>query len=211
MADVTTSAATRVPHQKIRTKKMSTRIDFTPMVDLGFLLITFFMLTTTLNKPTVMPVVMPERDLLPIEPTQETKESQVLTFLLGGDDKIYWYEGITNAQLDSCGYAASGLRRVLLDKKDRVKAQWGDEIKPHPTQLGHNRQVSRLTVIIKATDAARYANIVDVFDEMKICGIAYYLLLDVSPQEYAFIKNPATGLHFDVQEQMAAITTHRKR
>ena len=106
--------------KKVRSKKMSTRVDLTPMVDLGFLLITFFMLTTTLAKPQIMALVMPEKDIKK-EDIEPVKESKVLTLLLGANDKVYWYEGITDAKLDSTDYSAEGLRQVILNKKDKVK------------------------------------------------------------------------------------------
>jgi len=175
------------------------------MVDLGFLLITFFMLTTTLAKPQIMPVVMPEKDVKE-EDLQATKESQVLTLLLGANDKIYYYEGITDAKLDSTDYSAEGLRKVILDKKERVKQQWGETEKDDPKNPGQKKMISKLNVIIKPTKESRYKNIVDAFDEMKITNVALYVLLDISAQEEAFIKNPAGGLDFSIKEQAAAST-----
>ena len=109
---------------KVRSKKMSTRVDLTPMVDLGFLLITFFMLTTTLAKPQIMALVMPEKR---VDEPPPVKESKVLTLMLGAQDKVYWYEGISDAKLDSTDYSAEGMRKVILNKMDGVKAQWGLE------------------------------------------------------------------------------------
>lgn len=189
--------------KKVRTKKMSTRVDLTPMVDLGFLLITFFMLTTTLAKPQIMPVVMPDKDVKK-EDLVETKESQVLTLLLGGKDKVYYYEGITDAKLDSTDYSAEGLRKVILDKKDKVRSQFPDEEKDDPKNPGAKKMISKLNVIIKPTKEARYKNMVDAFDEMKICNVALYVLLDISKQEEDFIKNPAAGLKFSADDQAAA-------
>ena len=120
---------------KARSKKMSTKVDLTAMVDLAFLLITFFMLTTTLSKPNIMPIIMPEKKDINEEDLEATKESQVLTLLLGGNDKVYFYEGITNAVLDSTDYSAEGLRAKILDKKDRVKAEWGEDEKDDTVNL----------------------------------------------------------------------------
>ncbi|MCB0533184.1 MAG: biopolymer transporter ExbD [Lewinellaceae bacterium] len=206
MAEMQTAdSGARKKGGKVRSKKLSTRVDLTPMVDLAFLLITFFMLTTTLAKPTIMPVVMPEKDV-DEEDLQATKESQVLTLILGADDKIYYYEGITDAKLDSTDYSAEGLRQVILDKKDRVKQQWGDMERDDPKNPGQKKFISKLNVIIKPTEEARYKNIVDAFDEMKITNVALYVLLDISDQEKAFIKNPAGGLQFTIEEQAAATT-----
>lgn len=183
-------------------KRISIRIDLTPMVDLGFLLITFFMLTTVLAKPQIMPVILPEQDGN-VDP-QPVKNSTVLTLLLGGQNQVYWYEGVDGARLDSTGYMAGGLRRIILDKKNRVFRQWGDESRPDSRHAGASKQVSRLTVIIKPTAAASYKNVVDALDEMRICGIARYVLLDVSEAELDFIRNPAAGLKYSIAEQMAA-------
>jgi biopolymer transport protein ExbD len=207
MAEMQTadSGARKKGGGKVRSKKLSTRVDLTPMVDLAFLLITFFMLTTTLAKPTIMPVVMPEKDVEQ-EDLQATKESQVLTLILGADDKIYYYEGITDAKLDSTDYSAEGLRKVILDKKVRVNKQWGDMERDDPKNPGQKKFISKLNVIIKPTADARYKNVVDAFDEMKITNVALYVLLDISDQEREFIKNPAGGLNFSVEEQAAATT-----
>ena len=206
MAEMQTAeSGARKKGGKVRSKKMSTRVDLTPMVDLGFLLITFFMLTTTLAKPQIMPVVMPEKDVKE-EDLQATKESQVLTLLLGANDKVDYYEGISDAKLDSTDYSAEGLRKVILDKKDRVKQQWGETEKDDPKNPGQKKMISKLNVIIKPTKEARYKNVVDAFDEMKITNVSLYVLLDISEQEEEFIKNPAGGLKFSIEEQTAATT-----
>lgn len=206
MAEMQTAdSGARKKGGKVRSKKLSTRVDLTPMVDLAFLLITFFMLTTTLAKPTIMPVVMPEKDV-DEEDLQATKESQVLTLILGADDKVYYYEGITDAKLDSTDYSAEGLRRVILDKKERVQKQWGDMERDDPKKPGEKKLISKLNVIIKPTEESRYKNIVDAFDEMKITNVALYVLLDISEQEKEFIKNPAGGLKFTIDEQAQATT-----
>jgi biopolymer transport protein ExbD len=189
---------------KARSKKMSTKVDLTAMVDLAFLLITFFMLTTTLSKPNIMPIIMPEKKDINEEDLEATKESQVLTLLLGGNDKVYFYEEITNAVLDSTDYSAEGLRAKILDKKDRVKAEWGEDEKDDPKNPGQKKMVSKLNVIIKPTKESRYKNLVDTFDEMKICNIGRYVMLDISTQEENFIKNPAGGLQFSVEDQLEA-------
>jgi biopolymer transport protein ExbD len=192
---------------KVRSKKMSTRIDFTPMVDLGFLLITFFMLTTTLAKPQILALVMPEKDIKK-EDIEPVKESKVLTLLLGADDKVYWYEGITDAKLDSTDYSAEGARDVILKKMDKVKEQFGlvDYKKKNKEGVEEDLQGSYINVIIKPMKTARYKNLVDALDEMAICKVRYYVILDVSPLEEEFIKNPAGGLKFSVDEQVEAAT-----
>lgn len=193
---------------KVRSKKMSTRIDFTPMVDLGFLLITFFMLTTTLAKPNIMALVMPEKDIKK-EDVEPVKESKVLTLLLGGNDKVYYYEGITDAKLDSTDFSAEGLRKVILDKMDKVKGQFGTETYKKKNKEGVEEERtdgSFINVLIKPTKDSRYKNLVDALDEMAICKVRYYVILDVSELEEKFIKDPAGGLKFNVDEQVEAAT-----
>ena len=189
---------------KVRSKKMSTRIDFTPMVDLGFLLITFFMLTTTLAKPNILALVMPEKDIKK-EDVEPVKESKVLTLLLGPNDKVYWYEGITDAKLDSTDYSAEGLRQVILNKMEKVKGQFGmedyEDFKTKEPKKG-----SFINVIIKPTKDSRYKNLVDALDEMAITKVRYYVILDISKLEEEFIKNPAAGLKFNAEEQVEAAT-----
>jgi len=186
-----------------RRQRMSAKVDFTAMVDLGFLLITFFMLTTSLSKPNIMPIVMPESEG---NAQVANKASTVITLLLGADDKIYYYEGLENARLDSTHYAANGLRRVLLDKKDRVNALFGEEERPDPKNANAVKKYSQTTVLIKALPQSRYKNVVDVFDEMKICAIAHYMLMPVSEAELTFIQFPERGLQFDVEAQLKAMS-----
>jgi biopolymer transport protein ExbD len=206
MAEIQSDSGGGQKGGKVRSKKMSTKIDFTPMVDLGFLLITFFMLTTTLAKPQIMPFIMPDKNLEKIEEAEAVKESQVLTLLLGANDKVYYYEGLKDAKLDSTDYSAEGMRAVILKKKDLVQKQFGEDEKDDLKNPGQKKMVSKLNIIIKPTKDSRYKNIVDTFDEMKITNVARYVMLEVSDQEIAFIKNPAAGLNFSVEEQVVAAT-----
>src|SRR5690606_17756442 len=91
---------------KVRAKKASTRIDMTPMVDLAFLLLTFFVMTTTLNKPQAMQVTMPDKPKEGDEQPQ-VNERNVLTLVLGENDKIYWYMGITDPKVEVADFSAT--------------------------------------------------------------------------------------------------------
>ena len=75
-----------------KAKKLSTRVDMTPMVDLGFLLITFFVFTTTMQSPTALPLNLP-KDIKDPKDQTEVKESGVITIMLGKDNHVYYYEG----------------------------------------------------------------------------------------------------------------------
>lgn len=190
---------------KGKPKKMSTRVDLTPMVDLGFLLITFFMLTTTLSKPQIMALVMPDKDVK-VEDLEPVKEGKVLTLLLGANDKVYWYEGITDAKLDSTDYSAEGLRKVILNKMDKVQAQYGQDTY-NDIKTKEEKKGSFINVIIKPTKDSRYKNLVDALDEMAITHVRYYVILDVSDLEREFMKYPEKGLNFSAEEQADASTS----
>lgn len=107
----------------------------------------------------------------------------MLTLLLGANDKVYWYEGITDAKLDSTDYSAEGVRDVILKKMDKVKEQFGldDYKKKNKEGVEEDLKGSFINVIIKPMKDARYKNLVDALDEMAICKVRYYVILDVSP------------------------------
>jgi biopolymer transport protein ExbD len=151
---------------KGRRKTVSTKIDMTPMVDLAFLLITFFMLTTTFSKPQTMEVNMPDKTKT--EEKQPLKESKALTILLAEDDKIFWYTGISNPKIEKTDYSLEGIRKVLLDK---------------------NKQIKDLVVLIKAKDSSKYKNIVDILDEMHATNTQRYAIVDFTPADESLIKN----------------------
>jgi biopolymer transport protein ExbD len=150
---------------KIRSKKTSTRIDMTPMVDLAFLLLTFFVMTTTLNKPQTMEITMPEEDE---KDPPKVNEKHVLTLLMGKEDKIYWYIGITDPEIKVTNFSNTGIRKLLLEKK---------------------RDIPKLIVLIKSLDESKYKNMVDILDEMNINSIQRYAIVDVTPVDKELIKD----------------------
>jgi biopolymer transport protein ExbD len=115
MAEMQTAA--RHPHKGVRQrKKLSTRVDLTPMVDLGFLLITFFVFTATLNEAHAMKLVMP--DERPTPNPVLAPESKTISVLLGADNTVYYYPGLALASMKLTNYSASGIRQVLQDKEE---------------------------------------------------------------------------------------------
>lgn len=158
MAEIETK---RSIEQKKRFNKKSTRVDLTPMVDLGFLLITFFVFTTALATPMAMNVVMPY-DKIPV--TDDVCESCVLTVLLDKDNSIKYYEGAVenNPPVKETGYAPKEIRAVLMQKKAAVKKTRGNE--------------DQFILIIKASAASNFKNFVDITDEVTICQIRRYYI-----------------------------------
>ena len=124
MAEIQSTTANE--HQKgKKLNKKSTRVDLTPMVDLGFLLLTFFVFTTTITKPTAMNLVTPnDKDTTVNNPVCETC---ALTVMLDKDDKIFYYEGMpqSNPIVKSTSFTKDGIRQVLLNKLAAVRAAKG--------------------------------------------------------------------------------------
>ena len=190
---------------KGKQKKMTVRVDFTPMVDMNMLLITFYMLCTTLSKPQTMEISMPSNDKDITEQQKSmVKASQAITLLLGADNKLYYYEGEPNyrdyTSLKETTYGANGLRAVLLQKNaaavNQVRALKQQKLDLEITDDEYKKKVSEIksgkdtpTVIIKATDDASYMNLIDALDEMQICNIGKYVITDIVEADEFLIKN----------------------
>ena len=187
-------------------KKLSTRVDFTPMVDLGFLLITFFMLTTSMNKPQTMEINMPDKDVK--DKTEETKvkASQAITILLAKEDKIVYYfiDPVTGepGTPQITNFSAGGVRATLL-KENKARNPKLDSIPVYKSMLnsgkineeqyqgfvsGIKAYKDALIVVIKASDKSRYNNLVDILDEMLICNIGRYAVVDITQPEIDMLK-----------------------
>lgn len=150
---------------EINSNKRQPRLDMTPMVDLAFLLLTFFMLTMTFNKRNVMDVLMPEtRDTTQTQPVDARK---VVTLILGADDKVYWYKG-ADKSVQQTDFSSAGIRKVLQTQSALVKD---------------------LYVIIKPSNESRYKNLVDILDEMNISSIPRYALVDITSDDMALVQN----------------------
>jgi len=190
-------------------KKLSVHIDFTPMVDMNMLLITFFMLCTSLSKPQTMEIVMPSNDKkIQKEDQSEVKASQAITLVLAGGDSVFYYQGIpdyTNYKsLKLTSYDANGLRAFLLSKNSeaslKVQELKKQKLDQKISQDEYSKQVSVIksgkntpTVIIKADDRSNYKNLVDALDEMQICNVGKYVIDKWTTGETFLIKNYRTN------------------
>lgn len=166
---------------KKRSKKMSTKVDLTPMVDLAFLLITFFMLTTTLNKPNAMQLNIPKKPKVPEEQSRINKEL-LLNVILDKDNIIWYYEGeLADLQANAAILKQTtfsnenGIRDVIYDKQKRLEQSYGNK--------------DTMICIIKSTDDAKYGNVVDALDEMEITDVKRYALQSALEPELVAIKN----------------------
>lgn len=162
MAEINAQSGGSRSTGNIRSRKASTRIDMTPMVDLAFLLLTFFMLTTTFNQSMVMELVIPEKadstQTLPL-----VKPEEVLNLVLGSNNQVFWYQGEDASRGQLTSYSTSGIRQVLLE----------------------NREKKKLWVFIKPSDAANYQN---VLDEMSITAIQRYSVAELTAADRALVK-----------------------
>ncbi len=162
-------------------KKLSTRVDLTPMVDLGFLLITFFIFTTTMSQPTAFKLFLPDDKVIP-EDQNKAKESGVLTIMMGADNHIYYYEGQLKPDgsnfLSASYNGENSIRDVILKKKADVRSRSRDAENPEKD----------FVVVIKPSVDCSYQNVVDILDEMAINVVKKYALVDISEGEAQLVS-----------------------
>lgn len=189
-------------------KKVSVFVDFTPMVDMNMLLITFFMLCTSLSKPQTMEINMPSNDKsVTDEDKSKVKASQAVTLLLTGGDSIFYYTGLPDYKdfnsLKLSSYKADGIRSLLLKRNAEAVNKINDlkqkKLQLKITQEQFSKQSSEIkngkttpVVIIKATDKASYKNLIDALDEMQICNIGKYVIDTISKGDKFLIENYKT-------------------
>lgn len=163
MAEINTSSA-KHSGAKVRVKRMSTKIDMTPMVDLAFLLLTFFILTSTFSKGYVMDVAMPAKPKIGELPPR-ANVNDVMNLVLAEDDKLYWWVG--EARAHETNYSKEGIRKILMEQR----------------QLNPN-----LVVLIKPKDESRYQNIVDVLDEIEITRTERFTIVPFTSEDRRYLE-----------------------
>ncbi|MCL2327670.1 MAG: biopolymer transporter ExbD [Bacteroidetes bacterium] len=190
--------------KKTRQKKHSLRVDFTPMVDMNMLLITFFMFCTTMLKPQVLNLSMPTTaDPNQIVDPIKARESTAITIIMGADNQLFYYEGKLTPEsyqdpefLKPTTYGESGIREILMKKNVgtyeqiqelKIKRSAGeidtklfDSLSDIVQQRANNELKIAPTVLIKPLDASVYANMVDMLDEMLITNIGFYQIADLT-------------------------------
>ena len=152
-------------------KSRSPRVDMTPMVDLGFLLITFFILATTLAKPKSIQIVAPAKATDMEQPPLKCSKS--ITLLLDQTDKVKFYTCPDNPQVDSATYSKQGIRQVLLNRQKEVQQQWGDK--------------NNLIALVKTAPNAKYGRMVNVIDEMHITN-TLFTIAEMEAQDSTILK-----------------------
>ncbi|WP_456077303.1 ExbD/TolR family protein [Hoylesella timonensis] len=200
-------------------KKINVRVDFTPMVDMMMLLITFFMLCTSLAKPQTMELSMPSNDKnMTDQDKSVTKASYTITIYVAGNNKIYYVAGLPKyddpSTLKETTWGKDGIRKVLIQhttedntqpvlevmkakaeldlKKDQMPdSVYSKELSQIKRGEINGQKIQTMTVIIKATDKASYKNVVDALDEMQICSIGKYVLDKISKDDEKLLKAKA--------------------
>ncbi len=167
---------------KVRSKKQNSKVDLTAMVDLAFLLITFFMLTTTLSKPQSMSLGLPDKEDDPTKNKDvKVDENRTMTILLGDNDKMVRYVGLLATPVaggtpKDFAYGKEGIREELLSRKKKVLEYTGDKNKG-------------IIVIIKPSKKSNYRNLIDILDEMAIVDVPTYAIVnDFSPEETKLLE-----------------------
>lgn len=172
MAEIT------LPQKSGKRKLPLPRIDLTPMVDLGFLLITFFMYTTTMTKSKVMDINLPTTQAPP-EPTSYPEES-TMTVIPVSNHKIIYYSGTlkTKEQLHITSFSAThGIRDILIQKQTTARQ----------LPATFSADAHKLHILIKPADNSTYDDVVKILDEMNILAVPCYAMLDVSAEEKELI------------------------
>lgn len=190
---------------KSKQKKMNARVDFTPMVDMIMLLVTFFMLCTSLLKPQTMEITMPsDKQDIKDEQRNQAKASEAVTILIAGEDRLFYFEGKpeeAEKNLVETKYGADGLRAFLLKKNakaqvaiNKLKEEFKTRDINEASKKEYAERLSELkgakgtpTVIIKAADESNFDNMIKVLDEMNICGIGKYMIDNFSDADKALL------------------------
>jgi len=176
-----------------RSQKLSTKVDMTPMVDLGFLLITFFIFTATITVPTALNIYMP-KDTVDDSNRTKVKESGALTILLGEGEQVFYYEGILKEDGSNFRLTNSkGIRNVIMQKRKNVIAECKAAMRSQAkeaTEVNFSRAAcdKHFTVLIKPSRESAFKSTVDILDEMSINMVKRFALVDISNAEEGFIS-----------------------
>lgn len=152
------------------------RIDLTPMVDLGFLLITFFMYTTTMTEAKMMDINMPYKPALP-DKSMAYIESATITIIPSKAHQFVYYNGMAKSGNDMLLTTSAGIRDVIINKQM--------ELKTNPATK--TEEGKKLHVIIKPDDQSKYEDIVRILDEMIINAVPYYAIADITEEEKEWV------------------------
>jgi biopolymer transport protein ExbD len=148
-------------------------IDMTPMVDLAFLLLTFFVLTTALTKPLTLQIDMPDKVETAVK-QQPIEAERALTLVLDANNKIHWYAGVDISSAKRSDFSPGGIRKIIAEKK---------------------KTVEKLFILLKPSDKSLYKNVIDILDEMIIADHKDFSIVDLDPlDKELLIESQVTDL-----------------
>jgi biopolymer transport protein ExbD len=150
---------TQIEENNRSKSRRTVRVDLTPMVDLGFLLITFFILTTVLSQPIIATLVLPKDSNI----KTPLKENAVLTLMLTRNDSIEYFEGPTQNKEIKKYCTFQNLRAVIQGKQKKVAAILGNRLET--------------VIIINPGDQSTYKNFIDALDEIQINDVRHYFVI----------------------------------
>ena len=142
------------------------------MVDLGFLLISFFVFTTTISQPMAMTLAIPDDQN--IKNPSIASDKKTLNLILAANNTTYMYNGLEMNTIKNIGSNTTAIRYAIIEKKNKMRKFYGSD--------------SDIVVLIKPIDAATYENVVNALDEMLICNIKTYVLMDASSDELKAVQ-----------------------
>lgn len=215
---------------KNKQKKQTLRVDFTPMVDMNMLLITFFMLCTTLLTPSSLQINMPSKDKVEEGQENKVRESTAITILIGANDELYYYEGMpaedgssyTDPEfLTLTTFGTGGIRDFLISKNrvayeeirqlgiQRNNHEISDEVFNEKVKEVQDRVLKEdkvaPSVLIKPSDLSNYRNMVDILDEMSISNIVSYAILDIADGDRRLLYEKTKNLDYLTEQERADI------
>jgi len=181
MAQIENTASVRKGKSFSHNKKQVIRIDMTPMVDLGFLLITFFVFTTTMSTPKATDLFMPKDDTTHPQPLPN---SLALSLLLDNNNKVYYYNGdfkeaVNANKIYETNYSTyGGIGKIIRQKQKDIDASG---------KFADGRK--GLMLLIKPTSGSVYKNVIDALDEAVINDVRKYAIVEPANEEIGYIKN----------------------
>ncbi|WP_210150494.1 ExbD/TolR family protein [Chryseobacterium scophthalmum] len=154
--------------------KKPIKIDMTPMVDLNFLLLMFFMFTSSFTKPNVMDLGLPAKDPNP-NPTHVIDDKNQITFIIGENNRIFYHQSnekdLTEAGLKETDYNGLNVSKIISNAYEQAPKK------------------ENFTIIVKPTDDANYKNFVDMMDNISISKKERYGISDIRPWEKKVYEN----------------------
>ena len=188
MAEVDTSQSGGGKHKGgPKQKKKSTKVDMTAMVDVAFLLLTFFILTTTLASPAAMEIAKPppQDEDKPDDDPKKVDENKIMTFILGEEDQIHYYQGLPEGRLNSTDFGEEGVRKLIQEHLNKYPNRCPKTKKGEEPPKGCWDPI----FVVKPNSTCRYKNVVDILDELRISGATKYSYTEVTPGDSTFMAD----------------------